>query len=140
MRENLQTIFLFLQKLIFAKKPTSHILQELNSKFCKRDILPVAVTFCMRLKKAFTRLARDLTHTIQKFKIFTGIKLPLVLRNEQKLTKFEKFNCCKKLISLRYFICWVFHFPWFLCIVFSCQKMLVNYKHANKFDIITVVL
>ena len=44
--------------------------------FRKKDILPVAVTFCMRLKKAFTRLARDLTCTIQKLKIFIGIKFP----------------------------------------------------------------
>ena len=43
------------------------------SEFCKKDILPVAFTFCMRLKKAFTRLARDLICTIQKLKIFTEL-------------------------------------------------------------------
>ena len=41
------------------------------SGFHKKDILRIAVTFCMRLKKAFTRLARDLIRTIQKFKFFS---------------------------------------------------------------------
>ena len=46
------------------------------SEFLKKDILPAAVTFCIRLKKPFTRLARDLVCTIQKLKIFTGVKFP----------------------------------------------------------------
>ena len=41
------------------------------SGFHKKVILRIAVTFCMRLKKAFTRLARDLIRTIQKFKFFS---------------------------------------------------------------------
>ena len=42
------------------------------SEFCKNGISPIAVTFCMRFKKAFTRLTRDLICAIQKFKIFNG--------------------------------------------------------------------
>ena len=43
------------------------------SEFRKKDILPVAVTFSIILKKVFTRQARDLIYTIQEFKL-AGIK------------------------------------------------------------------
>ena len=74
-----------------------------SSKFHKKDILPVAITFCMRFKKG-------------------------VYETSQRL------NSCEKLIPLGYFVCWVFHFPKLLCIIFSYRKLLINYEYANKFD------
>ena len=47
------------------------------TEFCKKKFLSVSVTFRMRLKKGFTRPARDLICTIPKFNFFTGIKFPI---------------------------------------------------------------
>ena len=64
MGENLQNYFLFLQELVFAKKTTfmrnTHFMRIKFSELSKKDILPVAVNIFMRLKKAFTRLVREL--------------------------------------------------------------------------------
>ena len=62
LRENFKTVFFFFSReLIFAKEPTSHILQELNlCEFCKKDILPVAITFCMRLNKGVYQTSQRL--------------------------------------------------------------------------------
>ena len=45
------------------------------SEFSKEDILPAAVTFCMRLKKTFTRLANSKTLELRtlEFRNFAGI-------------------------------------------------------------------
>ena len=53
------------------------------SEFRKEGILPIAVSFCMRLKKVVISLARDLICTIQKFNSFTGIKFPEFNSNEK---------------------------------------------------------
>ena len=42
----------------------------------KKDILPVAVTFCRDQKTIFTKLVRELICTIEKFKILNRIKFP----------------------------------------------------------------
>ena len=59
-QENLQTTFYFQEKYFWEETYFTNFLRIKFSKFGKKDILPVAVTFCMRLKKGFSRLAREL--------------------------------------------------------------------------------
>ena len=74
-QENLQTTFFFFARITFCEKTSfAYIARIKFTGFRKKDILPVVVTFCMRLKWTWPGLVRDLICTIQKFKIFTGIK------------------------------------------------------------------
>lgn len=72
-RKNLQIFFFIIFVKINFRQETyfPYFARIKFSGFHKKDILRIAVTFCMRLKKAFTRLARDLIRTIQKFKFFS---------------------------------------------------------------------
>ena len=68
-------LFLIFPRINFCQKPYFTCFARITfNELSKKDILPAAITCFMRLKKTFTRLARDLICTIQIFKIFTGIK------------------------------------------------------------------
>ena len=73
-----KTVFFFIfAKINFREKTYFTYFAGIKfSELIKKDILPVAVIFFMRLKKEFTRLARKLICMIEIFKIFTRIKFP----------------------------------------------------------------
>ena len=56
----LKQLFIFKRNIFWEETYFTNFLRIKFSKFGKKDILPVAVTFCMRLKKGFSRLAREL--------------------------------------------------------------------------------
>ena len=78
-RKSLNHFFFFARNNFRKKTYFTYFARIKFNELYKKDTLPVAVTFCRRLKKAFTiqkRLSRDLNSKIQIFKIFTGIKFP----------------------------------------------------------------
>ena len=103
------------------------ILQELKIKifklhflllweFCKKDILPVAATFCMRLKKWFTRF-RNLEF-LPKLNIpkFANWQLTNNFSRNQSSPKFAKFLRKISFLNVLHLLGFLFSFIFMYCI------------------------
>ena len=77
--------------------------------------------------KFYTSVAKGLKLKVRKF---LGVIPKFVEVTGEKLVRRAFMSPPTPWIGLRYFVCWAFHFPWFLCIV----------QHANEFDIIKIAI